>query len=94
MLLYKTQKEGDNMKLKDKIYLKKVKYEMIKGALQGKIIPFDEEFYKSMSTTYFSCRPISMHIKYLKPIKSKDLFYNETSCKSVCKHRSNVCNYR
>ena len=72
------------MKLKDKIYLKKVKYEMIKGALQGKIIPFDEEFYKSMSTTYFSCIPISMHIKYLKPIIPPGKCYDRSMYMFFC----------
>lgn len=72
------------MKLKDKLYLKKVKYELIKGALQGKIVQFDEEFYKSMSTTYFSCVPISMHIKYLKPLVPPGKCYDRSMYMFFC----------
>ena len=31
-------------------------------------MPFDEEFYKKMSKKYIACIPISIRIKYLKPI--------------------------
>lgn len=50
-----------------KLYMYKVYLQILKGLQQGKIVPFDEEFYKSMSTTYLNCIPISMHIKYLRP---------------------------
>lgn len=39
-----------------------------KGIKEGKIMPFDEEFYKKMSKKYIACIPISIRIKYLKPI--------------------------
>lgn len=72
------------MKLKDKIYLHRIKYELLKGALQGKIVPFDEEFYKSMSTTFFGCIPVSMHIKYLKPIIPPGKCYDRSMYMFFC----------
>lgn len=50
-----------------KIYLDKIYLQLLKGVIRGQIVPFDDDFYKSMSTTYLNCIPISMHIKYLKP---------------------------
>ena len=50
-----------------KLYMYKLYLQMSKGLQDRKIVPFDEEFYKAMSTTYFNCLPISMHIKYLRP---------------------------
>lgn len=55
------------LKIFGDLYLRKLEFQLYKGLLEGKIVPFDEEFYKSMSTTYFSCIPVSMHIKYLRP---------------------------
>lgn len=40
---------------------------LINGFNNGNITFFDNELYKRMSTTYFSCLPVSIHIKYLKP---------------------------
>lgn len=54
-------------KLKSNLYFSKMKLLIGKGLAEGKIVPFDDEFYKKMSNTYFGCIPISMHIKYLMP---------------------------
>ena len=54
--------------LKKELYFSKMKLLSVKGIKEGKIIPFDEEFYEKMSHTYFNCIPISMHIKYLRPL--------------------------
>lgn len=54
-------------KLKSNLYFSKIDLLIRKGLAEGKIVPFDDEFYKKMSSTYFGCIPISMHIKYLVP---------------------------
>ena len=53
--------------LKKKLYFSKLKLLYSKGVAEGKIVPFDEDFYRSMSNTYFASIPVSMHIKYLRP---------------------------
>lgn len=53
--------------LKKKLYFSKLKLLYSKGIAEGKIVPFDEDFYRSMSNTYFASIPVSMHIKYLRP---------------------------
>lgn len=53
--------------LKKKLYFSKLKLLYSKGIADGKIVPFDEDFYRCMSNTYFASIPVSMHIKYLRP---------------------------
>ena len=53
--------------LKKKLYFSKLQLLYSKGISEGKIVPFDEAFYRSMSNTYFASIPVSMHIKYLRP---------------------------
>ncbi len=53
--------------LKKKLYFSKLQLLYSKGISEGKIVPFDESFYRSMSNTYFASIPVSMHIKYLRP---------------------------
>lgn len=53
--------------LKKGLYFSKMQLLFSEGLTEGKIVPFDNEFYEKMSHTYFNCIPISMHIKYLKP---------------------------
>ena len=40
---------------------------LIKGINEGKIVPFDNDFYKKLSNTYIGGLPVSIHIKYFKP---------------------------
>ena len=54
--------------IKKKLYFLKMDLLFYKGIKEGKIVPFDEEFYKKMSNKYIACIPISIQIKYLKPI--------------------------
>lgn len=54
--------------LKKKTYFYKSNLMYKKGILEGKIVPFDDEFYQRMNNTFFNSVPISMHIKYLRPI--------------------------
>jgi len=50
-----------------KLYLYKERIMLINGFVNGDITFFDDDLYKKMSTTYISCIPVSIHIKYLKP---------------------------
>ena len=56
--------------IKKELYFKKMDLLFRKGLFEGKIVPFDDKFYERMSHTYFGCIPVSMHIKYLKPLDS------------------------
>ena len=54
--------------LKKQLYFRKMNLLIKQGMANKKIVPFDDEFYKQMDHTYFNGLPISMHIKYLKPL--------------------------
>lgn len=47
-------------------------------------MPFDEEFYEKMSHTYISCLPVSMHMKYLKPIMPPGKCYDRSLYMFFC----------
>lgn len=53
--------------IKKKLYFKRLELLYIKGILDKKIVPFDEDFYERMNHTYVSGIPVSLHIKYIKP---------------------------
>lgn len=53
--------------LKKKLFFSRLQLLYSKGISEGKIVPFDDEFYKCMNHTYFASIPVSMHIKYLRP---------------------------
>ena len=55
-----------------------------KGIKEGKIVPFDDCFYEKMSHTYFNCIPISMHIKYLKPLSGPGKCYDRSLFMFFC----------
>ena len=57
-------------KIKKDLYFKKTHLLIRKGLSEGTIIPFDDDFYDQLSHTYFNCLPVSINIKYLKPILS------------------------
>lgn len=71
-------------KLKRDLYFYKMNILYNKGLSEGKIIPFDEEFYQSMSNTFFSCIPISMHIRYLKPTAPPGKCYDRSLFMFFC----------
>ena len=54
--------------LKKELYFKKMNLLYQDGLSRNKIIPFDEEFYDSISNTFIGGLPVSIHIKYLRPI--------------------------
>lgn len=70
--------------IKNKIYYQKMKLLLIKGQNEGKIVPFDDEFYGKMKNIYFNCLPISMHIKYLRPILPPGKCYDRSLLMFFC----------
>ena len=54
--------------IKKELYFKKLNILYQKGLKDGRITLFDDDFYDQLSKTYVSCLPVSIHIKYLKPI--------------------------
>lgn len=54
--------------IKKGLYFSKLQILFKKGFEDGSIVPFDDSFYERLSHTYIKCIPVSMHIKYLKPI--------------------------
>lgn len=53
--------------IKMRLYFIRKEFLYQEGLSDGRIVPFDDEFYEKMSHVYFNCIPISMHIKYLNP---------------------------
>ena len=53
--------------IKKELYFFRYQLLFDKGLKDGRIVPFDESFYKAMSNTFLNSVPISIHIKYLKP---------------------------
>ena len=70
--------------LKKVLYFSKMQLLFNKGLAEGKIVPFDDEFYEKMSHTYFNCIPIYMHIKYLKPLFGPGKCYDRSLFMFFC----------
>lgn len=54
--------------LKTSLYYAKFNLLFNKGLKSGDIVPFDDEFYSKLNNTYITGLPVSIHIKYLRPI--------------------------
>ena len=59
-----------------------------KGISDKKIVPFNEELYKQMSHTYINGIPVSIHIKYLKPIIPPGKCYDRSLYMFFCFDKS------
>lgn len=70
--------------LKKEIYLNKLHISITKGINEGKIVPFDEEFYNKMNDVFINCIPVSIHIKYLKPIIQPGRCYDRSLYMFFC----------
>ena len=70
--------------IKKELYFIKANALLKKGLENGSIAPFDEEFYEKMSHTYFSGLPVSMHIKYLRPIVGPGRCYDRSLYMFFC----------
>ena len=70
--------------IKKALYYQKAKLLLKQGLENGQIVPFDEEFYKQMNNVYFAGIPVSMHIKYLKPLFGPMNCYERSYYMFVC----------
>lgn len=70
--------------IKKVLYFSEKNHLLKKGIEDGNIVPFDEEFYEKMSHTYISCLPVSMHIKYLKPMFGPGKCYDRSLYMFFC----------
>ena len=55
-----------------------------KGKGNGSIAPFDQDFYEQMSHTYVAGLPVSMNIKYLRPILGPGKCYDRSLYMFLC----------
>ena len=70
--------------IKKRLYFNKMQLLFEKGLEDGSIVPFDEEFYEKMSHTYISCLPVSIHMKYLKPLAGPGKCYERSLYMFLC----------
>jgi len=66
------------MKLKEKLYLKKIELLHKYGMSRGYITPFSSYLYKELNETIINNIPVSMEIKYLKPNVSPGRCYDRS----------------
>lgn len=71
-------------KIKQQLYSMKMITLFNKSLKEGKIVNFNEEFYKKMKDTYISCIPVSIWIKYLKPIIGSGMCYDRSLYMFFC----------
>lgn len=57
---------------------------MSKGFQDGTIVPFDEEFYSKMNEVLINNIPVSIHMKYLKPVVSPGKCYDRSLYMFFC----------
>lgn len=70
--------------IKKGLYLTKMDLLFKKGVEDGDILPFDEELYEKMSHTYIGCLPVSIRMKYLKPILGPGKCYDRSLYMFFC----------
>ena len=70
--------------IKKSLYFSKMQLLLNKGVADKKIIPFDDEFYEKLNHTYISGLPVSIHIKYLKPIVGPGKCYDRSLYMFFC----------
>jgi hypothetical protein len=70
--------------VKKNLFFSKMKLLVKKGLENGNIVPFDDKFYEKLSHTYISCLPVSIHIKYLKPIQPPGKCYDRSLYMFFC----------
>ena len=70
--------------LKRNLYFARLNLLYDKGLKDGSITFFDEEFYEKMGSTYFNTIPVSIHIKYLKPLLRPGKCYDRSLFMFFC----------
>lgn len=78
-------------KLKKQLYFTKFTLLIDEGKKNNKIVPFDNDFYEKMSHNYIDGIPISMYIKYLKPIISPGKCYDRSLYMFFCFPEAKLC---
>ena len=58
----------DLKELKKNLFNKRKKLLIKNGILNNEITPFDKDLYQQMNTIYYKGLPISLYIKYMKPL--------------------------
>ena len=70
--------------IKKSLYFSKMQLLLNKGVADKKIIPFDDELYDKLNHTYISGLPVSIHIKYLKPLVRPGKCYDRSLYMFFC----------
>lgn len=70
--------------IKKKLYFTKADALLNEGIKKGKIVPFDDDFYKQLKKTIIYGLPVSMYIKYLKPILPPGKCYDRSLYMFLC----------
>ena len=70
--------------IKKRLFFSKMQLLFKKGVENGDIVPFDDEFYEKLNHTYISCLPVSIHMKYLKPIVAPGKCYDRSLYMFFC----------
>ena len=66
------------MKLKQKMYLRKINSLILTGVKKGLIVPFDDELYSELNKTIINTCPVDIDIKYLKPKEAPGKCYDRS----------------
>ena len=78
-------------KLKKQLYSTKSTLLMSQGIINKKIVPFDNKFYERMDHNYISGIPISMYIKYLRPIMPPGKCHDRSLYMFFCFPEAKLC---
>lgn len=70
--------------LKRELYFAKMALIYEKGLTEGSIVPFDDEFMEHLNNKFFNGVPVSMHMKYLKPIMPPGQCYDRSFYMFCC----------
>lgn len=70
--------------IKKSLYFIMMRLLLEKGIENGSIVPFDDSFYEKVSHTYIDCLPVSMHMKYLKPLARPGKCYDRSLYMFFC----------
>ena len=70
--------------IKKGLYFSKMQLLFKKGLEDGSIEPFDDLLYENMKHTFISCLPVSIHMKYLRPIIGPGRCYDRSLYMFFC----------
>ena len=70
--------------LRKKLYFKKMNLLFYNGLKEHKIVPLPTEFVETMKHTFVSGLPVSIHLKFLKPMMSPGRCLDRSLCMFFC----------